>query len=171
MTRQFLACSLLPILALFSFSADVSAQNFIPQTRAIPGAGYGTHADAMRVLGPAASHRGNQGLPTRDTFGGQAPQRVQLQQPMSNGSTGWRGNTIWNRGDAGGNSSFGQPWRGNTIFNPGARNYNYQPQQFDAARLQQSIQQFSNALQQVRQNRQNYQRQYGNYYNNNFRRW
>jgi hypothetical protein len=153
MTRQNLQLALLATVALSGLSATASAQNFIPQTYT-----YGhneTHDNAMRVLGPPAAHRGNQGLPMRDSARGARTA-----------------------------SGASADWRGHTIFNPGARNYNYQnyyPQtysypsyqyQYNVAQIQQSIQQLNQAIQQVRANRQQMQYYYNQGYGyQNYRRW
>ena len=154
MTRLHLHLGLLAIVALVACTATASAQNFIPQTYT-----YGhneTHDQAMRVLGPAASHRGNEGLPMRDSMTGA--------RTASGADPNWRGNTIWERGDGG------------YVYNYGYYPQTYRvpsyPYQYNAAQIQQSIQQLSQAIQQIRANRQRAQSySYQGYGYPTYRRW
>lgn len=131
MNIRNITLALTALVTSVCLAATASAQNFIPVEYGPENYG-GTHADAMRVLGAPAPHRGNEGLPMVDTYSSQP------------------------------NNNMGIPWRGDTIFTPEQRTsyYNYQPYngQFNTAQLQASIQNFQRAVQQVRANRQ-YQQQ------------
>ncbi len=129
------------LIALAAFvtlsNSQAQAQNFISQTHPIPGTTNYTHADAMKVLGSPAQHRGNSTFPMRDTTG-----------------TSNRWDTIWERG----NDAQARNYQRQQLNYRTTANYNqrYQPQYnnaYNAAQLQQSIQQFAYAVQQLRQQR------------------
>jgi len=150
MTRTNILTLAISAFATLGLSCTTaSAQRFIDVEYG-PEQNLPTHGQVQHALGPAASHRGNQGLPLRD----------QLQSTggygSSAGSAIQRQNTIWTRGGMSNN------W-GN--YTPQARNYQAQYGQFDPAQFQRSVQQLQQAVQQFRQNRQ----QYPNYYGQNYR--
>ena len=137
------------IVTLTLSNSQAQAQNFISQTHPIPGTTNYTHADAMKVLGSPAQHRGNSTFPMQDTTG-----------------TSNRWDTIWERGsDAQSRNYQRQQLNYRTTAN---YNQRYQPQYnnnaYNAAQLQQSIQQFAYALQQVRQQRLMRMQQQQQYY-------
>lgn len=150
MTRSIPFLALVAVLSVVA--GEATAQTFIPQTYAIPGdTNYRmTDSQGRSIIG-RAQNSGNMGLPTRDTYG------------SGRGSSGWNSSTgFGQRRDANGAAI---DWRGNTIYrrgsdSPQARQYQYRwanqrgyAPGVDTAQLQQSIQQFSQAVQQLRQQR------------------